>query len=495
MNFKRQFAVNAMWSSIGNGASSLITFIVFALIVRTVDAEAIGVVTFAMVFIVLGRIFVEAGTPQLILRQKEFDQCYASVAFWLNLAVSTLAVFVCAFALAPLLDRFFEPGSGIVLAVLSLSLFADATRVVHEAKFRRDFRYKALAQRNVAGTLVSGVVGVGAAYAGLGVWALVAQRLTASVVTTVVTWSFSDWRPSLSWSSEDASHQMAHGSGLLGAGMLKVIAQRIPETVLGVLQGPLSVAVYGVGIRTYEALYQLTAFPMFSSAMSSFARLEDRAALGRAYISTTRFVGTFTFPLFFGTAVVAEQLVPLVFGSKWHESSLVLLALAISAPPTILSTLLHPVLNTMGRTALIFRLNLGSAAATLLACALFAVYGPVMVATALAVRAYLGFGVLLWLLQREVGIQPRELLKSNAPAFVSSLVMLAATFAVQHFLPNNLPDLLELGIIALVGVIAYVSTMVLAFPRHTAQAAQDSVEMFPKFERFLKRLSPRLRWS
>lgn len=486
MNFKRQFIVNAFWSSLGNGASSLISFIVFAIVVRLVEAEAIGVVAFAMVFIVFGRVFVEAGTHELILRRQDFDDRYASVAFWLGLMISALTVLVFAFGLAPLIDRIFAPGSGIVLAVLSLSFFVDGSRVVHEAKFRRDFQYRALAMRNMAGTLVSGIVGVWAAYAGFGVWALVAQRLVASVITTIVTWFSSSWRPSLTWSREDASHQIAHGAGLLGASTLKIIIQRIPEMALGLAQGPLSVAIYGVGIRTYEALYQLTAFPLLSAAMSSFARLPDRVALARAYINTTGFFSTFSFPLFFGTAVIAGQFVPLVFGNKWQESSLVLMALAVSAPPSILGVLLHPVLNTLGRTALIFKLNLGSALAMVAACVIFAGHGPVVVAVVLAVRVYLGLFCILLVLKREVGVEPRAILWANAPPFLSSLAMLALAIAIRQVLPDSLSPLLTLLILVVLGALTYAAVMILAFPRHSAQIARDASEMFPALKRFIR---------
>ncbi|MFK4810651.1 oligosaccharide flippase family protein [Devosia sp. ZW T5_3] len=484
MNFKRQFVVSAFWSSVGNGASSLISFIVFALVVHLVEADAVGVVAFAMAFIVFGRVFVEAGTSELILRRKDFDERYASVAFWLSLANSAIVVLLFALVLAPLIDRVFAPGSGIVLAVLSLSFLVDGSRFVHEAKFRRDFRYRALAVRYMVGTLVSGVVGVWAAYAGYGVWALVAQRLVASVVTTVVTWLSSNWRPSLVWSREYASEQIVHGVGLLGASTLKIIIQRVPELALGIAQGPLSVAIYGVGIRTYEALYQLTAFPLLSAAMSSFARLPDRESLAKAYISTTGFFSTFSFPLFFGTAVVAEQLVPLFFGQKWQTSGLVLIALAVSAPPSILGILLHPLLNALGRTSLIFKLNLGSAIIMVAACAIFAPYGPVVISIVLAVRIYLGLAGILYVLKREVGIDPRAILLANAPPFISSLVMLAAAIAIRHVLPDDLPAILALAAPVLTGALTYTATMILAFPRHSAQVVQEASEMFPGLKRF-----------
>ncbi|GLQ08293.1 lipopolysaccharide biosynthesis protein [Devosia yakushimensis] len=488
MNFKRQFVVSAFWSSIGNGASSLISFVVFALVVHLVEAEAVGIVAFAMVFIVFGRVFVEAGTHELILRRKEFDDRYASVAFWLSLAISAIAVLLFALILAPLIDRVFAPGSGIVLTVLSLSFLVDGSRVVHEAKFRRDFKYRELAIRYMAGTLVSGIVGVWAAYAGYGVWALVAQRLVASLVTTAVTWFSSTWRPSLLWSREFASEQIVHGVGLLGASTLKIIIQRVPEVALGLAQGPLSVAIYGVGIRTYEALYQLTAFPLLSAAMSSFARLPDRESLAKAYVSTTGFFSTFSFPLFFGMAVIAEQLVPLLFGPKWQTSGFVLMALAVSAPPSVLGVLLHPVLNALGRTALIFKLNLGSAIVMLAACAIFAAHGPVVVAIVLAIRIYLGLACILFVLKREVGIDPRAILLANAPPFFSSLAMLAAAIAIRHILPHDLPTILVLAALVLTGAVTYMAVMILAFPRHSAQVAQEASEMFPGLKRFARPL-------
>jgi len=480
MNFKRQFLMSVAWSSLSNGASSLITFVVFALVVRQVDAEAIGVIAFAMVFIVFGRAFVEAGTPELILRRATFDQKYASVAFWLSLGNSAIAFLFFALVLGPLIDTFFQRGSGIVLAVISLGMFADSSRVVHEAKFRRDFNYRALAIRNTTGVLVSGVLGVWAAYAGYGVWALVAQRLVNSVVTSTMTWISSDWRPSFTWSRADARHQITHGSGLLGASMLKIIVQRTPELALGLAQGPIGVAIYGVGTRTYEALYQLTAFPLLSAAMSSFARLPDRDALGKAYVSTIGFFSTFSFPLFFGAAAIAQDFVPFVFGDEWQVSSTILLALAIGAPPTILGVLLHPVLNTLGRTALIFSLNLGAAISMLLTCAILAGYGPAAVAIGLAVRAYLGLVVLLVVLNREVAIDTLTVLRAAAPPFLSSLVMFVAVWGVRQAAPETWPTLLTLGIIVLLGVAAYALILFVGFRAHVAQVLTAAGDIFSR---------------
>jgi PST family polysaccharide transporter len=486
MTFKRQFLTSAAWSSLSNGASSLITFIVFSLVVRQVDAEAIGIVAFAMVFIVFGRVFVEAGAPELILRRETFDQRYASVAFWLNLANSALAFVILAFILAPVVDIAFQPGSGIVLAVISLGLFADGSRVVHEAKFRRDFNYRALAIRNTTGALVSGIVGVCAAYAGFGVWALVSQRLVGAVVTSVVTWLSSDWRPSFSWSQADAKQQVTHGAGLLGASTLKILVQRIPELALGLAQGPIGVAIYGVGIRTYEALFQLTAFPLLSAAMSSFARLPDQKALGRAYVSTIGFFSTFSFPVFFGIAAVAEEFVSLVFGPNWHVSSYVLLALAIAAPPTILGILLHPVLNTLGRTGLIFWLNLGAAITMILTCVALAGYGPVTLAPGLAVRAYLGAFVLLLVLKRELGLKALTVIGAASPPFLASLAMFGAVWGVRQVLPADWPTLISMLILILIGAGTYAAVLIVGFRRHVAKVLEGAVDMFPSLRSALR---------
>ena len=67
------------------------------------------------------------------------------------------------------------------------------------------------------GTLFSGVVGIVMAYMGAGVWALVAQYFTNTIIDTVVLAITVPWHPQLLFSWEAAKKLMNYGSKILFA--------------------------------------------------------------------------------------------------------------------------------------------------------------------------------------------------------------------------------------------------------------------------------------
>ncbi|UXN72563.1 oligosaccharide flippase family protein [Devosia sp. A8/3-2] len=125
----------SLWSMLGNAANNLIGFAVFAVIVRLVDPTAIGVLAFAVVFVDMGKIFVSAGVPDLIVRQKEWSDDYATMCFWLNMFVGALSAPVVVFIVGPLADANFAAGTTPILAVSASCFLIDAARVVPESGY------------------------------------------------------------------------------------------------------------------------------------------------------------------------------------------------------------------------------------------------------------------------------------------------------------------------------------------------------------------------
>lgn len=65
------------------------------------------------------------------------------------------------------------------------------------------------------GTLVSGVVGIYLAYKGAGVWALIAQYFTNTIIDILVLLFTIDWKPQLVFSVESAKKMVGYGSKIL----------------------------------------------------------------------------------------------------------------------------------------------------------------------------------------------------------------------------------------------------------------------------------------
>ena len=94
----------------------------------------------------------------------------------------------------PLASLYGEPRLAPVLGWYPLVPLFAAMYVVQLALARRALRYRVLAVRQTAGALIGGLVGVGMAFAGMGVFALVGQGLVTQAMGVLVLWKIVDWR-------------------------------------------------------------------------------------------------------------------------------------------------------------------------------------------------------------------------------------------------------------------------------------------------------------
>lgn len=480
MSSHRRFVTSVAWSMLGNAANNLIGFAVFAVIVRLVELAAIGVLAFAVVFVDMGKIFVSAGVPDLIVRQKEWSDDYANMCFWLNMIVGALSALVVVFIVGPLADANFAAGTTPILAVLASCFLIDAARVVPESRLRREFNYRALARRGLIANVLSGFLGIGMAFAGWGIWALVAQRVSSSLLTTVFTLAAAGWSPRLRVSLKGAGGAAAHGMGLAGAALLKLLTARLPDLMLGLFLGPVPVAIYRVGARGFEALFQLAVNPIGSVSLSSFAQKEHEGVLGKAYLSTLRALGILIFPLFLGAAALAGHFVALIFGPNWDESALVMGILCAAAPAAMVSTLLHAALSAARNTKLIFPLNVVSASSTLLVLLVTVpLYGLVWSAAALAIRSYLGILFSTILAAKSIRITPMQALQAALPSLLSSWIMLGTLLALATTLHGQ-HMLVQIPLLVAAGILVYAFMMGVIFRRSTIAALSGASEIFPQ---------------
>lgn len=484
MSYAEKFRRGVAWSTLGSAGNNLISFLVFALVVRVVEPKVIGVMAVALIFVDMGKIFVYAGVPDLIVRQKVWSDGFAMMCFWLNLAAATFSALFVIGAIGPLIEVYFAQGTMTVLAVLSSCFIIDSIRVVPEARLRRELDYKTLARRGVSANVLSGILGVAMALMGWGVWALVAQRISSSLLTTIFTLIAARWVPT-TWGTLDGwQGVIGHSVGLVGAALLKLLSERLPDLMLGLLLGPVPVAAFRVGSRGFDALVQLTINPVRSASLSAYAQRAHAGRLGESVINSLAIVSMLTFPLFFGAASVARSFVVLIFGEEWRSSAVIMQILCAASPPLLLGAMLQSALSANHDTKLIFGLNAVSAATTfvtlLVAVPLFGLVGA---ATALAIRSYLGMIFNIGVTSPVIGIRRWPVIVVLLPALAGSAVMLTSVMALDRYALSGYPEIISLGISVPFGAVLYLLIMTVIFREHTRQYMGEWFGRLPKFSK------------
>lgn len=184
-------------------------------------------------------------------------------------------------------------------------------------------------------------------------------------------------------------------------------------------------------------------------------------------ITTLRFASILIFPVFLGVAMVREELIGLILGSKWLDITGLFAIIVVTVPLRIIAYVVSPALLAAGGA----RINMTNAFFTLvfLTVAIFALLpmGLAGVAVAWSLASICIFGLTLVRGGRLLGISLKRFLQSIAPALAASLAMCGVLFLAELSLPG-LDGVWGLYKIPL-GAVVYLVLFRVLFPERTRE--------------------------
>uniref|UniRef100_UPI001488EE45 oligosaccharide flippase family protein n=1 Tax=Ruegeria sp. HKCCA6837 TaxID=2682989 RepID=UPI001488EE45 len=187
-----------------------------------------------------------------------------------------------------------------------------------------------LALRAIAGAVVGGIVGIGMALAGYGVWALVGQRLALTATNIIMAWGAVSWRPGFSVSRKHIREVLHFGHRILGLRAAELAAVQAPVVIIGAVMGPVQAGFYAIAWRVVEVAFFVLITPLRMVAQPAFGAMARGG--GRAMdllLDVMRLTGFLAFPAFAGLAILSEPVLVLLFGQKWSPAAPVLSLMSV----------------------------------------------------------------------------------------------------------------------------------------------------------------------
>ncbi len=490
MSISRRFLSSTIYMIIGTGANSLVAFVIFIILARLLDPAAVGLVAFALIFVEISRTIVFSGLPEAIVQRATWEHDVSSTCFTANVLLALAFVLLVGGLLAPILTYYYHPDAGPVLTALSLVILIDSGRVIHEAKLKREFKFKMLAARTSIATLVAGVLGVALAFNGYGIWALVASRLVSSTILTTLTWTAARWRPSLNLDWPILKSFGSFVRHLAPARVSLATGLKMPQFMLGIFAGPAAVGFYNVGAHALDAITQIAINPTRDAALAALSRLPDDAAIGRAYLRLTRVISFLACPIYLGIAVVGPDLVQFVFGPRWELSGWVMSALACSVGGVMFGYFMQPALTATGRTRSVLTASLTGLLAALLFSASAAPFGVIVMALANSLRHHLSAPFWLRLLNLNFGLKWRDIMACILPFWLAAAAMGLCVLALRWSVLVDTPVILRLALCAAFGVVLYPALLWFFARRHLNALLSEVVQFLPgRLRKIIERIS------
>ncbi|HET6910833.1 MAG TPA: lipopolysaccharide biosynthesis protein [Mycobacteriales bacterium] len=447
-----------LWSLIqtaGTRISALATLAVLAQVLRPAD---FGVVAYATVFLSFVSIFQEQGLSLAIVQRRDLQREHLDSAFWVGTLVSTGLAAVVVVTAPWLAGPLHEPQLAGVLRALSLSLVITAVGAVPAALLQKSLRIQTLTVVSVIATLTASGLSIGLALNGFGVWALVAQALTASATSTLLLWIVSDYRPAWRVSTRHFRELIGFGVSMLALDVLNFANRRLDDLLVGIVLGPVALGYYSLAYRLLLLLTDLLVGTVSSVAMPVIAEIqEDLSKVRSAFYRATRAVAVVGFPGFLALVVIAQPAVSVLYGSTWTPAVSVIRVLMFIGLLHAVLYQFNPVFNGMGRPGITVRLTAVNAIGNVIAFVIAVHWGYVAVAVAYVCRGYLLAPLYLWAGRRTFDLDVTTWLQQWWRALLAAAIAAGATVVPVVLLPARLG--LALGLVTL--TVGYVGVLTL----------------------------------
>ncbi|MDJ0706495.1 MAG: MOP flippase family protein [Leptolyngbyaceae cyanobacterium MO_188.B28] len=466
MDIQKKVVKGVLWSVIESWGSQAISLIVFFLLARLLSPEAFGLVSMANVFLAFMNVFLDQGFAQALIQCKKLEPEHLDTAFWTNLVIGivlTSSAFVSADFVA---NGFNQPLLTPIIRCFSPLFLITSLGHVQRAILERSFDFKAIANRSLLGLLISGGVGVTMAFSGFGVWSLVCQQLTNELVGTFVLWQASSWRPGLKFSRNHFNQLFHFGISLLCLNFIGFFNKRGNDFLIGYFLGPSTLGFYVLAYRVLDVMMQLLVRTTGQVALPAFSRLqEDLEKFRNTFYTSTQLTSLIAFPVFFGLASLAPEVIVILFGGQWQPSIPIVQILAFAGIVQSVSFFKGHILMAMGKPSWRLWQALLSIVLNLIGFAVAFQWGVIAISIAYVTRRYIVFPIGQWAIQLLIHFSWRTYLRQFITPIVCSIVMVFFIFTLKGLLTNITESkLLILSTCTLFGLMTYGTTIRLCAP-------------------------------
>lgn len=339
--------------------AQLVSLVVSIVLARLLAPRAFGLVAMVNIFITIADVFVTDSLSSALIQKKDADQMDFDSVFWMTLALSFL-IYGASFLIAPAVASFYgEPELVSVLRVFALKFPVSALNTVQHAYVSRHMIFRKFFFSTLIGTILSGIVGITMAYAGCGVWSLIAQYLTNSFVDSLVLFFTIPWRPRLEFSRRRAWSLFSYGWKILASSLLAIIYTQLRGLAIGKTCTADDLAHYNMGERIptiFTSNVDSSIGSVLFPAMSNIN--DDREALRILTRKSMRLSAYVIFPIMAGLAIVSRPLVTLLLTEKWLPCVFFIRLFCLEKATSPISTANLQAIKALGRSDVLLKMEI-----------------------------------------------------------------------------------------------------------------------------------------
>lgn len=452
------------WGTFNQVVQQATRLLVQIVLTRLLAPEAFGLLTLAFVIVNLGALFTGLGFTQALIQRREVSQHLVDAVLVGSAMLGMVLAGATFLSAGPLATVLGEPEVAPVLRACSVIFLFQGVEGAPNGMLRRALLFRPFVLSSTIAAVLGGAVGIGLAFAGFGVWALVGFAVSEAVIATSLAWVFAIragvWRPGWTFDLSPLRSVLGYSTAVTGNRLLFYGSRNVDNLIVGRVLGATALGFYGLAYRLMLFPIQRVTDVVSSVALPAFATLQDdRIRLASGYLRAVRALSAVVIPVTVGIALTAPDLVPVLFGEQWRPAVAPLRVLAVSGPALAMVRLNGNLFEGMGRAGVSLAISAVTLALLVPAFLVGVRHGVMGVAIAYTATAYLGLLPAAHMVARTAGIGVGQQIRNVLPVLAGATVMVGAVLLSVPVLPAN--ELVRLVGTTVVGAGVYLATVAL----------------------------------
>lgn len=357
-SLKNKTIKGTTWSAIDNIVQNGVSFVVGIILARLLTPDDYGMLGIILIFSSICTAIINAGFTTALIRKPDANDEDYNTSFIVNMGLS-IFFYVLIYACAPLIAEFFVRKELVELTrVVSLGMVVGALSMVQQTRLTKKIDFKSQTKITVVSSLASGILGIGMAFFGCGVWSLVVQVLSAQTFRTVLLCVYDNWIPKLSFSKKSFHELFGFGWKMMLSALLDSGWKELYQVVVGKFYNPATLGQY-TRAKHFSQLFssnltniiQRVTYPVLSNIQNDKERM---VVAYRRIIKLTMFVTAIS--MFF-LGAISEPLLYCLIGPQWQEAATYLPLICIAGSTYPLQAINLNMLQVQGRSDLFLGLE------------------------------------------------------------------------------------------------------------------------------------------
>lgn len=444
------------------GAFSVLTQIVGLLfgivLARLLTPTDYGLVGMLAIFSAIATLLQESGFVFVLTNKKDVNHEDYCTIFWFNVSVSIL-LYLLLFSFSPLIASFFnEPRLINLSRVVFLSFLVSSFGVVQSAYFYKNLLVREKGFITITSQIISGIIGITLALNGMSYWGIALQTLSSTIITTILLWIYSPFRPSFIFEIDVLKTFLPDGIRFAFPNLFSTISENIYSVVLGKFFTVSDVGLYNQGAKLNKYGYSIILNIFRSVSQPSLVNVKDnRTQMLDVFRKLFRLSAFLTIPVMLGISLVSSELIILLFTEKWADVGIILRILCIGGVFINLGTMFSYLIMSLGKSSIY--MNMGIFLSLLKIIVVFTAIrgGVIWLALLSTLSDLVGFILYYFMVKKEMLYKFNMLLSDLLPILLISTVLYITIYFVTSAITNLLILLLVRISLFAAGYIALVA--------------------------------------